>query len=111
MPPQVGAKPLAPGLCVRHARCVRHATQEDLDRLEPLLVELRKLPQLRERKRGNFSRADRALLHFHEDAGDLYVDVRLDTDFRRMKVTSQAEQADFLARVKEAVQSSARPSA
>jgi hypothetical protein len=40
----------------RHARRVRHATQEDLDRVEALLVELRKLPPLRERKRGYFSR-------------------------------------------------------
>jgi hypothetical protein len=111
MPPPVGAKPLAPGRCVRHARGVRHATHEDLDRLEALLVELRKLPELRERKRGTFSRAGRALLHFHEDAGDLYADVRLDTVFQRMKVTSHADQADFLARVKEAVQKSARPSA
>ena len=80
---------------------MRHATQEDLDQLEPLLVELRQLPQLRERKRGSFSRAGRALLHFHEDAGDLYVDVRLGTKFQRMKVTSRTEQADFLSRVKE----------
>jgi hypothetical protein len=90
---------------------VRHATQEDLDRLEPLLVELRGLPQLRERNRGSFLRAGRALLHFHADGGDLYVDARLDTKFQRMKVTSHAEQADFLARVKEALQSSAPPSA
>jgi hypothetical protein len=31
---------------------VRHATQEDLDQIAALLVELRKLPQLRERSRG-----------------------------------------------------------
>ena len=111
MPPPVNVKPLAPRGCVRHAQGVRHATQEDLDRLEPLLVELRKLPQLRERKRGSFSRADRALLHFHEDADDLYVDVRLDTKFQRMKVTSQTEQAYLLARVREALQSSVRPPA
>jgi len=49
---------------------VRHATQEDLDQVEALLVELRKLPQLRERKRGYFSRGSRAFLHFYEDAGD-----------------------------------------
>jgi hypothetical protein len=55
---------------------VRHATEEDLDRVEPLLAELRRLPQLRERKRGSFSRGSRAFLHFHEDAGDFYVDVR-----------------------------------
>jgi hypothetical protein len=58
---------------------VRHATQEDLDQVEALLLELRQLPQLRERKRGYFSRGSHAFLHFHEDAGDLYVDVRLDS--------------------------------
>jgi hypothetical protein len=56
---------------------VRHAKQEHLDRVEALLAELRKLRQLRERKRGYFSRGSRAFLHFHEDAGDPYVDVRL----------------------------------
>ncbi len=79
---------------------VRHATQEDLDQVEPLLVELRKLPQLRERKRGSFSRGSRPFLHFHEDGGELYVDVRLDGAFRRAKVTSGKDQADLLARVR-----------
>jgi len=83
---------------------VRHATQGDLDRIEALLVELRGLSQLRERKRGYFSRGSRAFLHFHEDAGDLYVDVRLDSKFERMKVTSRSEQAVFLSRVREALQ-------
>src|SRR5260370_16061579 len=88
----------------RHARSVRHATQDDLDHLEALLVELRKLPPLRERKRGYFSRGLRAFLHFHEDAGQFYVDVRLDSEFQRMKVTTRAEQAAFLARVRAVVQ-------
>jgi hypothetical protein len=83
---------------------VRHATEEDLDRLEALLAELRGLPQLRERKRGYFSRSSRAFLHFHEDAGDLYVDVRLGDTFERMRVTSAAEQADFVSRVLEVLQ-------
>jgi hypothetical protein len=83
---------------------VRHATQGDLDRIEALLVELRGLSQLRERERGYFSRGSRAFLHFHEDAGDLYVDVRLGSRFERMKVTSRCEQADFLSRVREALQ-------
>jgi hypothetical protein len=82
---------------------VRHATEDDLDRLEPLLAELREMPQLRERKRGSFSRGSRAFLHFHEDAGDLYVDVKLHTAFERMKVTSAVEQADFIARVRSAL--------
>ena len=95
--------------CVqRHARRVRHATQEDLDQIEKLLVELRKLSQLRERSRGYFSRADRAFVHFHEDAGELYVDVRLGSKFQRMKVTSRIKQDEFLSRVKETLQTSAR---
>jgi hypothetical protein len=79
---------------------VRHATQDDLDRLEPLLAELRRLPGLRERKRGYFLRESRAFLHFHEDAGDFYVDVKLDGKFQRMRVTSHSEQAEFLAQVR-----------
>lgn len=87
----------------RHARHVRHATQEDLDRLEGLLAELRQLPQLRERRRGSFSRGPKAFLHFHEDAGELYVDVRLRTAFQRMRVTSRDEQGDFLVQVRSAL--------
>jgi hypothetical protein len=87
---------------------VRHATQEDLDQLAALLWELRKLPQLRERRRGYFSRGDRAFLHFHEDAGDYYVDVKLDSKFQRMKVTSCIDQAHFLTRVREALGSNGR---
>jgi hypothetical protein len=90
---------------------MRHATQEDFDRLEVLLADLRKLPQLRERKRGYFSWGGRAFLHFHEDAGDYYVDVKLDSRFQRMKVTSRSDQALLLSRVKEALRSNARPAA
>jgi hypothetical protein len=82
---------------------VRHATEEDLDRIEALLGELRGLSQLRERRRGYFSRGSRAFLHFHEDAGDLYVDVRLDSTFERIRVTSRSEQARFLSRAREAL--------
>jgi hypothetical protein len=82
---------------------MRHATEEDLDRVEPLLAELRRLPQLCERKRGSFSRGSRAFLHFHEDAGDFYVDVRLDGAFRRARVTGDEEQADLLSRVRRAL--------
>ena len=82
---------------------MRHVTQDDLDGLEPLLAELRKLPGLRERKRGYFSRESRAFLHFHEDAGDFYADVKLDAKFQRMRVTRHSEQAKFLARVRRAL--------
>jgi len=84
---------------------VRHATDNDLDHIEGLLAELRGFPQLRERKRGHFSRGSRAFAHFHEDAGDFYVDVRLDSAFERMQVTSEGDQAAFLAQVRTALKS------
>ncbi len=83
---------------------MRHATEEELDQLESLLVELRQVPQLRERKRGSFSRGSRAFLHFHEDVGDLYVDVRFGDSFERVRVTGRDEQAEFLARVRRELQ-------
>ena len=83
---------------------MRRATPEDLDQLEPLLAELRKLPQLRERKRGYFSQGSRAFLHFHEDAGDLYVDARLGGKFQRVRVTSSPQQDGFLSRIRESLQ-------
>jgi hypothetical protein len=55
---------------------------------------------LRERKRGYFSRGSKAFLHCHEDDGELYVDVRLDSAFERVKVTSREEQNDLLERVR-----------
>ena len=83
---------------------MRHATEEDLDRLEAVLAELRGMPGLRERKRGSFSRGSRAFCHFHEDAGDLYVDVRIGSSFERMRITSASERAAFLSQVRQAVE-------
>jgi hypothetical protein len=83
---------------------VRHATEADLDQLEELLAELRLIPQLRERKRGSFTRSSHGFLHFHEDAGNFYVDVKLHGAYERMKVTSLDEQTDFVAQVKAALQ-------
>jgi hypothetical protein len=98
--------PLAARIGHRHPRRVRHATEEDLDHIEELLVELRKFGQLRERKRGYFSRRSGAFLHFHEHAGDIYVDVKLDREFARMKVSTPGDQAAFLARVRGALEQS-----
>jgi N-acetylglutamate synthase-like GNAT family acetyltransferase len=78
---------------------MRHARAEDLDRLEPLLERLRKLNGLKEKSRGAFYRGSRAFLHFHEDDGAFYADVRLREDFERLAATSAAEQKALLRAV------------
>ena len=85
---------------------MRHATDADLDHLEGLLVVLREISGLRERKRGSFSRGSRAFLHFHAHEDALYVDVRFGAAFERLRVTSAEERAVFLARVRDALSSS-----
>jgi len=82
---------------------MKHAGPEALDRLEPLLEELRGLPGLREKNRGTFYRGSRAFLHFHEDPMGLFADVRIDSDFERMRVTDARERKQLLRRVRDAL--------
>lgn len=81
---------------------MKHAGAEALDGLEPLLVALREIPGLREKSRGTFYRRSRAFLHFHEDPGGLFADVRIDADFERVRVSSTDEQQQLLQRVRAA---------
>jgi hypothetical protein len=79
---------------------VRHATDADLDRLEPLLEALRDRDGLRERRRGNFLLSSRAFLHFHGHGDELYADVRLDgIEFERRDVTTATDQTRLLAEI------------
>jgi N-acetylglutamate synthase-like GNAT family acetyltransferase len=83
---------------------VRHAREEDLDRIEPLLAQLRAIDGLTEKSRGVFYRRSKACLHFHADGTDTYADVRLDTDdFERTRATTRAEQRALVAAVKRAL--------
>ena len=77
---------------------MRHVSAAGLDELDDVLVELRRVDGLKEKKRGVFYRGSRAFLHFHEDPTGLYADVRLDADdFERMRVTTKAEQKRLLS--------------
>jgi hypothetical protein len=83
---------------------VRHARPAALDELEPILVQLRALPDLKEKARGTFYRKSQAFLHFHEDPAGLFADVRLGSgDFTRMRVSTKAEQRALLTAVKAAL--------
>ncbi|MGH7865409.1 MAG: hypothetical protein ACREQB_10485 [Candidatus Binataceae bacterium] len=82
---------------------MRHALDEDLDRIEPLLAEIRKLPGLKERKRGSFYHGGSGFLHFHEDPAGMFADLKVDGTFMRYRVTATAECKMFIAAAKRAV--------
>lgn len=83
---------------------MRHVNDTDLDRLEPLLQELRKIDGLRERRRGTFTHRSRAFLHFHAVGDELLADVRLADDFERHPATTEAERAALLRAVRSALE-------
>ena len=86
---------------------MKHITQKELDRLEPLLERLREIESLSEKKRGVFYLKSRAFLHFHEDPAGLFADVRLDgVEFARFDVTGPAEQRKLVARIREMLRTS-----
>jgi hypothetical protein len=73
---------------------MRHARDEDLDALEPLLARLRGIAGLVERKRGVFYLRSKAFLHFHQDPAGMFADIRTadGRDFNRLRVDAPSGQ-------------------
>jgi hypothetical protein len=82
---------------------MKHAGEQALDVLEALLVALRPLPGMTEKKRGVFYRKSKAFLHFHEDPAGLFADLRsaAGDDFDRYDVSTQALREALVAAVAE----------
>ena len=77
---------------------MKHAGAGALDRLEPLLKDIRKRDTLKEKSRGCFYRSGRGFLHFHEH-GDvqLFADIRVrGDDFDRIEVSSGGQRKSLL---------------
>ena len=78
---------------------MRHARAQALDRLEPLLQQIRAAGVLKEKSRGCFYLKSKGWLHFHEDAAGLFADVQgAHGDFDRLEVDVAGER-ELLARV------------
>jgi hypothetical protein len=76
---------------------MKHASQSALDRLEPLLADIRKHATLKEKARGTFYYRSRALLHFHEHGDEFFADLRLKgDDFDRFPATTLKDQKALL---------------
>ena len=78
---------------------MRHARDQDLDRIEDLLVQVRALPGLSEKKRGVFYLKSKGFLHFHEDPAGMFADLTGadGKGFNRIDVTKAAGQAALIA--------------
>lgn len=82
---------------------MRHARDEDLNRIDGLLTQLRKLSGMTEKKRGVFYIRSKSLLHFHEDPEGMFADFGPGGAFTRYRVTTAAEQKAFLIVVRDAL--------
>ena len=80
---------------------MKHVGAEALDRLKPLLVQLREVPGIKEKKPDTFYRKSKALVHFHEGGEDLFADVRTAEEWERIRVTTKPEQTDLLKRIRQ----------
>jgi hypothetical protein len=78
---------------------MRHARDQDLDGIEDLLVQVRTLPGLKEKKRGVFYLKSKGFLHFHEDPAGMFADLTGadGKGFDRVDVTHKEGQAKLLA--------------
>lgn len=83
---------------------MKHAGPKALDRLEPLLKELRAFEGLKEKSRGCFYLGGRGFLHFHEHGEDeLYADIGLGNEFERLPAMTVAQRKVLLKRTANAL--------
>ena len=83
---------------------MRHATAKTIDSLEPLFLELRTISLLNEKKPGVYYVKSKAFLHFHEDNGNVFADVRLHPPvFDRLPATTKEEQSSLVKAIREHV--------
>ena len=80
---------------------MKHASGAALDSIQPVLLELRQLEGIRERKPGIFYRNSSAFIHFHEDPAGIFADVSRDGEWLRLPVTTASERRQFVRLVNE----------
>jgi len=84
---------------------MKHAGPDALDRLEPILQEIRQLGELKEKKRGAFYCGSKGFLHFHEDPAGFFADLKIGDDFVRFPINSKSQTQTFLRRAASALNS------
>ena len=80
---------------------MKHASQETIQLIEPLLKDIRLMPGLVEKKPGVYYYKSRAFLHFHEEDSDTFADVRLvEPEFQRLPCTTENQQKQLVVKIR-----------
>ncbi len=79
-----------------------HAGPEALATLQPLVRQVRAIPQVREKQPGMFHLMGQAFVHFHDDSGKLSADLRKasGSGFDRYPVDTPPDQRKFIDEAK-----------
>lgn len=89
---------------------MKHAGPQTLDRLEPLLAQIRAFDMLKEKSRGCFYLKSKGFLHFHEHGEDeIYADIGLGAQFDRLPAMTQAQHRRILALTAKTLKAAAKP--
>jgi len=91
-------------LIARGITLMKHAGDQAVDALAPLLVRIRQIDGMQERKHGIFYWRASAFLHFHEDPAGFFGDMKVAGDFRRFPLNTSAERAAFVAAARATVE-------
>ncbi|NEQ42715.1 MAG: hypothetical protein F6K00_03775 [Leptolyngbya sp. SIOISBB] len=79
---------------------MKHANEETLARLVPLLEQIRRrMPPLKEKGPSKFYLKSSAFLHFHDDPAGIFADLKVAGDWQRYPVNNDADYSQLLAKL------------
>jgi len=87
---------------------MRHATTEDLQPIEPILVTLRAIAGMAERGPGRFYRRGSAFLHFHAENSLLFADLKQEGQWVRHALRTRRDAASLIAMARQIVAAEAQ---
>jgi hypothetical protein len=82
---------------------MKHAGGAALRDLSDLLEQIRVREGIQEKKLGIFYRKSGSFLHFHEDPGGLFADLRVGVEFDRYPVNTKKEREALLTAIDRAL--------
>jgi uncharacterized protein YigE (DUF2233 family) len=76
---------------------MKHADSDTLAKLGLLLEQVRqRMPPLKEKGEGRFYLKSTAFLHFHDDPAGIFADLKVNGEWQRYSVNTEAEYATIL---------------